>query len=163
MDRPNPDIYGLLVAHMTALRGTCSRKRVGCVLVNEHREIIATGYNGPPRHRPHCTRYPCPGALLPRGQGLATTSGLCQAVHAEANAVLQCRDIHQIDTLYVTTSPCLSCVNLLLNTSTRRIVFDVAHAHHDEAEELWRIMSREWVHIPLENTVWSTLLSTIPL
>jgi len=82
----------------------------------------------------------CPGATSPSGTNLDG----CQAIHAEQNALLQCRDVWAIDTCYVSASPCLTCVKLLLNTSCQRIVFREGYPHGD-AEKLWRQAGRDWV------------------
>ena len=44
--RPDLDTWGLRLAHDVSSRATCIRRAVGCVLVDEHGEILATGYNG---------------------------------------------------------------------------------------------------------------------
>ena len=105
--------------------------------------VRATGYNGPPRGFAHCTdASPCGGAHLPSGTGLE----LCEAVHAEQNALLQCADVDHIDTCYVTCAPCVTCVKLLLNTGCRRIVFRDAYPHMEVSYELWVVKGgREWV------------------
>mgnify|MGYP001608008434 CR=1 FL=1 len=81
----------------------------------------------------------CPGAGLPSGTGL----DLCEAVHAEQNALLQCRDAWAIDTCHVTVSPCVTCAKLLLNTSCLRVMFDEDYPQ-PEAGELWRRAGRLW-------------------
>src|SRR5690606_13510070 len=117
---------------------TCARKSkrpgVGCVLVNAAGEVLATGYNGVPRGFPHCDEgHPCPGANAASGTQLHE----CFAVHAEQNALLQCRDVNEIHTAYVTDAPCEHCVKLLLNTSCVRIVYDREYPHaHSQA--LWQ-------------------------
>jgi deoxycytidylate deaminase len=51
------------------------------------------------------------GAKFKSGEGL----DVCQAIHAEQNALLQCKDVYDIETIYCTVSPCIHCVKLLLN------------------------------------------------
>jgi dCMP deaminase len=73
----------------------------------------------------------CAGACAKSGQDLHA----CEAIHAEQNALLQCRDVYQIDTAYVTASPCIHCMKLLMNTSCKRIV---ASSLYDQAAiDLW--------------------------
>lgn len=127
------------MAELVATRSTCLRRAVGCVLVNERGHVIATGYNGVAMGLPHCNErvdspihhlgegdvivdfhpHACAGAAAPSGSNL----NACGAIHAEQNALLQCRDVWEIHTCYVTASPCVTCAKLLLNTSTRRIVY----------------------------------------
>ena len=45
--------YFMDIAEMVSRRGTCDRKRVGCVMVKDRR-ILATGYNGSMSGAEHC-------------------------------------------------------------------------------------------------------------
>lgn len=137
--RLKTDEYFLGMAMLVAQRATCARRKVGCVLVDRHYHVMATGYNGVAAGRKHCTDYPCPGASLPSGEGLHK----CEAIHAEVNALLQCHDIALIDTVYCTVSPCVHCARLLLNTSARRIVFYEMYPHKDAAR-IWLEANRQW-------------------
>jgi len=150
--RPSKDVYFLKMAQLVATRSTCARRSVGCVLVDSIGRVLATGYNGRPRGFQHCNEHsPCAGATLPSGTGLDT----CEAIHAETNALLQCSNVDRVETCYVTCSPCVSCVKLLLNTSCRRIVFAERYAHDEVARELWERLNR------VESPMWRTwLLST---
>lgn len=139
MLRPTKDEIGLKVAYTWSERGTCHRRKVGCLLVDKSFHTLSTGYNGPASQQPHCIDHPCPGATLPSGTGL----DLCEAIHAEQNALLYCPDVRLIDTCYITTSPCITCVKLLLSTSCRRIVFDTEYPHLD-AKLLWEKSNRIW-------------------
>jgi len=83
--------------------------------------------------------HACVGATAPSGTGLDS----CQAIHAEQNALLQCRDAWAIDTCFVTASPCVTCIKLLLNTSCQRIVFAEQYPHGD-SEKWWKNAGRVW-------------------
>jgi dCMP deaminase len=150
--RPTKDAWLLELAGVVAKRGTCVRRQVGCVLADAAGHVLATGYNGVASGVPHCSEgHPCGGADLPSGQGL----DLCEAVHAEQNALLQCHDVGLIRTCYVTVSPCVTCTKLLLNTACQRIVYAERYAHDDAACELWtRLQSynqrREWLRLTAE-------------
>ena len=141
MSRPSIDEYFLNIAKVVATRGTCARRKVGAVLVDHRKHILATGYNGPPVGMMNCTEVPCAGAKMASGTGLDS----CQAVHAEANALLQCSSPHEIKTLYCTTSPCIHCVKMLLNTSCTEIVFLEQYSHTD-SKWLWENSKRMWFH-----------------
>lgn len=134
--RLDRDDYFMRMAHVVSLRGTCPRRWIGTVLVDRHGHVLATGYNGVAAGRPHCIETPCPGANQPKGQGSA-----CEAIHAEQNALLQLADMHAVETVYTTESPCPVCMKLLLNTSAERIVcFDLYP--HGDAPRLWREAGR---------------------
>lgn len=157
--RPSRDEYFSRMAELVATRSTCIRRSVGCVLVSARGHVLATGYNGVAAGLAHCNalervrdpfdstgegfvdHYPnlCPGALRADGKRWPSGKKLdgCEAIHAEQNALLQCHDVFVIETCYVTVSPCITCVKLLLGTSCQRIVFIEAYSHDDEAKRIW--------------------------
>lgn len=128
MERLGEHDFYMGMAFLCAARSTCSMRQVGAVFLNNHRHVIATGYNGTPKGFDHCIDSPC------EGFGDITT---CQAVHAEQNALLQCRDVMEIEIAYITTFPCLSCIKLLLNTSCKKIVYCFSSKHSQKAFILW--------------------------
>lgn len=138
--RPSYDEYFTSLAMLVSSRASCARRKVGCVLVDKHNHILATGYNGVARGQPHCTDTPCPGAHCPSGQGLE----LCEAIHAEANAMLQCKDKEAIAKAFVTTAPCVHCIKLLMNTSCQEVVFIQDYPHSDTSRKLWESAGRVW-------------------
>ncbi len=141
--RPTKESYFLSMAELASSRGTCCRRKVGAVLVNKRGHVVATGYNGTPAGMDHCTRSnPCAGGSYPSGQGLEK----CEALHAEQNALLQCKDVYDIHTAYVTASPCIHCTKLLLNTSCQRIIFKEEYPCED-AKKLWLKSGRDWISI----------------
>lgn len=139
--RPERDEYFAEMTKLVAQRATCARRAVGCVLVNEQGHVLATGYNGVCKGAVHCIDKPCAGANMPSGQGLH----MCEAIHAEQNALLQCRNITEVHTAYVTSSPCIQCVRLLVNTSVKRIVF-LEEYPHAESASVARRAGVEWIH-----------------
>ena len=175
--RPSRDEWAMKLALLTAQRATCCRRQVGCVLLNARGHVLATGYNGVAAGLPHCNEvtdevvnpalakgdgtyrvaehwerptikvhgHSCSGASAPSGQSLDA----CQAIHAEQNAMLQCRDVYSIHTAYVTASPCMTCIKLLLNTTCERIVF-VEEYPHPEARKLWESAGRAWEQLLVE-------------
>lgn len=155
MSRPTWDETGMEMARVAARRATCIRKNVGCVLFDKDGRQVGGGYNGPASGERHCIDFPCEGAQFDNGEGL----DICEAIHAEQNALIFCSDVRLIHTCYVTASPCLPCTKLLLNTSCRRIVFDKKYIScHDAARALWlrqtivqqlvprHVLHREWIH-----------------
>ena len=173
--RPDRHSWAMAIAVVTAQRATCLRRKVGAVFLNERGHVLATGYNGVAAGQPHCNeltpvvrfslmtppsemqKHPdfgkfchgnaCSGAHAPSGQSLDA----CQAIHAEQNALLQCRDVYAIDTAYVTASPCMTCTKLLLNTSCKHIVF-LEEYPHSEARDLWESSGRSWTKLDFKYT-----------
>lgn len=138
MTRPTPDQYFLSMAKLVATRGTCCRRQVGCVLVNSMNRVLSTGYNGRYAGAPHCNEgFPCEGADLPSGTGLDK----CEALHAESSALLFCSNVYEIETCYVTVTPCIDCTKMLLNTSCQRIVAASIYPH-PAAGKLWQQAGR---------------------
>lgn len=154
MSRISRDDWAMELALTTAKRSTCCRRQVGCVLLNSRGHVLSTGYNGVAAGLPHCNdvemvqreremvkTYPnaCPGAFSPSGTNLDG----CYAIHAEQNALLQCRDVWEVETCVVTASPCISCCKLLLNTGCQAILFKEEYPHND-ARSLWINSGRLW-------------------
>lgn len=85
--------------------------QVGCVIINDRRQIVSTGFNGfprgvdddPARYADRPTKY-------------------LMILHAEQNAVLQAGgDVHG-GTAYVTHPPCAQCAATLIQAGIARIV-----------------------------------------
>ena len=140
--RPSIQKVMMTIARTMSERSTCARRQVGCVLVNGRNHVLSTGYNGVPSGMRHCKGdQPCPGASLPSGTGLDA----CEALHAEQNALLQCKDVYDIAYVFCTTAPCVTCTKLLLNTSAKTIYFDESYPHEAAARNLWLRAGRAWV------------------
>lgn len=143
MLRPTRDSIYLEMAFVLAKRGTCARRQVGCILVDADGFRLSDGYNGVAIGRPHCSEgFPCPGVGARSGERLDS----CQALHAEQNAILRLPDPRKVYTAYVTVSPCISCVKLLLGTNCERIVFGELYPHND-AKTWWEDAGRQWIHL----------------
>lgn len=138
--RPSIDKYFLDMAALVATRGTCIRRKVGCVLVSKDNKVLATGYNGVPSGFKHCIDTPCQGAKYKSGEGLDK----CEAIHAEMNAIIQCKDKDLIHTAYCTTAPCIHCIKVLLNTSCKHLVISGSYPHEDDSKLLWLSSLRTW-------------------
>lgn len=141
--------YFLAMAVGAAMRGTCARRKVGCVLTDVRGHVLSTGYNGVASGVEHCSEKPCPGASYPSGQGLEH----CRAIHAEENAMIQCRHPFEVHTAYVTASPCRSCTYKLLNTSCQRIVF-IDEYPHSESKEIWTSTRGEWIRFDIDQFIY---------
>lgn len=153
MNRPTVAEWGLHLARVTAERATCLRRSVGCVLLDHRGRILATGYNGVARGMPHCNevtgqiegdhtyRHACSGANSSSGTNLDG----CEAIHAEQNAVAYLVDPDRVFFCCCTTSPCITCVKILLNTECQEIHFYEAYPHV-AARELWERAGRRWEH-----------------
>ena len=137
------DDTNMAIALAVAKRTTCARRAVGAVATDADGYVLGTGYNGQYAGSKHCNEgNPCSGATSPSG----TNIDGCSAIHAEQNLLLHCGDPRKIDTVYVTTSQCLSCLKLLLGTNTKRIVFKEKYAGSETSAQLWTDSGRIWEH-----------------
>ncbi len=112
------------IARLVSTRSTCTRRRVGAVIVKDKR-ILATGYNGPPTGLVHCKEIGClrEKQNVPSGQ----RHELCRGLHAEQNAIIQSA-YHGTSIagaiLFCTTLPCSICLKMLINAGIEEIVFE---------------------------------------
>ncbi|SCV02564.1 LAMI_0H00606g1_1 [Lachancea mirantina] len=126
--RPDWDAYFMKLATLAASRSNCMKRRVGCVVVRECR-VIATGYNGTPRHLVNCHAGGCP-----RCNNGDVQLSTCLCLHAEENALLEAgRDRVGVNAiLYCDTCPCLTCSVKIVQTGIREVVYSKSY-NMDEA------------------------------
>jgi dCMP deaminase len=124
-DRLSWDKYFMDIAKRVAERATCSRAKIGAVIVKD-KNIIATGYNGSPAGHPHCTEVGCL-IYVSRNPDGEEEENCFRTIHAEINAIAQAAkngtSIEGAD-IYITASPCYHCLKTLLNTGIRAIYFE---------------------------------------
>ena len=90
----------------------CKRRKVGALIVKD-KMIISDGYNGTPSGFEN----------ICEDEDSKTKS---YVLHAEANAitkVAKSNNSSNNSTLYVTTSPCLECSKLIIQSGITRVVF----------------------------------------
>ncbi len=126
--RPSWDEYFMSIASLVAQRATCTRRKVGAVLVRDKR-IISTGYNGAPAGVSHCDVAGCLREI--KGVPSGERHELCRGLHAEQNAIIQAA-IHgaSVDgaTLYCTNMPCSICSKMLINARIVDVFFKEGYA-----------------------------------
>jgi dCMP deaminase len=141
--------YFMQIAEKVSLRSTCLRHHFGAILVRDKR-ILSTGYNENPSGLPHCFELPegCIRDSLQIASGMNLE--ICTAVHAEANALLQCA-YHGVSTkgstLYVTGAPCPLCARMLVNAGVKRVVFK-KNEYGDEGLKILKQADIECVPFP---------------
>lgn len=122
--RPSWDEYFLILAKLAAIRSTCLARQVGAVIV-KNKQVLATGYNGPPSGSVHCIDQ---GFCYPELSNCDASKTLpSRAIHAEANAIAQAAK-HGISTagasIYVTLEPCLSCLKLIISAGISEVYYE---------------------------------------
>ncbi len=123
MERPSWDEYFMRLAYLVSTRATCTRRKVGAVIVKDKR-VLATGYNGPPKGLAHCDVTGCvrEDLNIPSGE----RHELCRGLHAEQNAIIQAA-VHGVSIrnsiIYVTNHPCVVCAKMIINAEMKEIVY----------------------------------------
>ncbi len=100
------------MAEIWAKNSYCIRKKVGALIVKD-KMIISDGYNGTPSGFEN---------ICEDEDG----STKAYVLHAEANAITKVAKSNnncENATLYVTTSPCLECSKLIIQSGIKRVVF----------------------------------------
>lgn len=128
--RPDWDTYFMKLATLAASRSNCMKRKVGCVIVRDHR-VIATGYNGTPRHLTNCFNGGCRRCNNGDSKNLST----CLCLHAEENALLEAgRDRVGVKaTLYCDTCPCLTCSVKIVQTGIKEVVYSQTYRMDEES------------------------------
>jgi dCMP deaminase len=102
----------LQMAAIWAKNSYCIRRQVGAIIV-KGRMIISDGYNGTPEGFENVCED-------------ENNKTKPYVLHAEANAitkVAKSNNSSEGSTLYVTTSPCLECAKLIIQSGIKRVVF----------------------------------------
>jgi dCMP deaminase len=132
----------LEMALIWAQNSYCKRRQVGALIVKE-RMIISDGYNGTP----------------------AGFENVCEdennitkpyVLHAEANAitkVAKSNNSSEDSTLYVTTSPCMECAKLIIQSGIKRVVYCNRY-HNTDGLELLKRAEIELVYIDPEKNIY---------
>ena len=117
----------LRMARIWSENSYCTRRKVGALIVKD-KMIISDGYNGTPSGFENVCE-------LEDG----TTKGY--VLHAEANAITKiAKSGNSSDgaTLYVTTSPCLECAKLIIQSGIKCVVYSEKYRIDDGIKLLER-------------------------
>ena len=146
------DTY-LNCAEVFAYRSTCIKRKYGAVIVKDD-VVISTGYNGAPRGFENCCDLgKCLRIVRDMHQGEGY--GICRAIHAEANALLNCSRLQTMGAdLYLVginpednsihkAKPCPLCARSIIQAGIQNVYMRVG-----DGEENYIVMSAkelEWV------------------
>ena len=100
------------MAQVWAKNSYCKRRQVGALIVKD-RMIISDGYNGTPSSFEN---------ICEDEQGLTKP----YVLHAEANAITKVAKSNNSSegaTLYITSSPCMECAKLIIQSGIVRVVY----------------------------------------
>ena len=139
-------------AEVFAYRSTCIKRKYGAVIVKDD-VVISTGYNGAPRGMDNCCDIgKCPRIErdLHQGDGYA----MCRAIHAEANALLNCSrsqtmgaDLYLVginpkDNSIHRAKPCPLCARTIIQAGIRYVIMLTGEGVDD------------YVVVPAEDLEW---------
>ena len=123
------DEYYLGIALAVAKKSTCLKKQYGAIIVKND-QVLATGYNGPVRGEPHCTK--CSKIDCNKDEAEYLT---CKSVHAEMNAIISASRNEMLGaTLYLAgyitstgeenlnVEPCEICLRLIKNAGIDKVI-----------------------------------------
>ncbi len=126
--RPSWEEYFSDITNLVSTRSTCTRRKVGAILVRNKR-VLSTGYNGAPTGVSHCLDIGClrDKMGIPSGQ----RHELCRGLHAEQNAIIQAAT-HGISVdgadLYCTNLPCIICTKMIINAGIKKVYYLAGYA-----------------------------------
>jgi len=137
--------YFMTITRQVAERSTCTRAKVGAVIVRD-KNILATGYNGAPAGMPHCIDVGCLiyQSKTPDGE---IEENCFRTIHAEINAIAQAAkngSSIKEGSIYITHTPCIHCLKVLVNTGIKDIFYERAYKLHTLNEIL------QHTHVSLE-------------
>ena len=110
----------LRMAAIWAENSYCTRRKVGALIVKD-KIIISDGYNGTPAGFENVCELE-DGTTKP------------YVLHAEANAITKIArsgNSSEGATIYVTTSPCIECAKLIIQSGIKRVVFSEKYRVED--------------------------------
>ena len=129
----------LRMARIWAENSYCVRRKVGALIVKD-KMIISDGYNGTPSGFENICEDEATGLTKP------------YVLHAEANAITKVAksgNSSEGATLYVTSSPCIECSKLIIQSGIRRVVYCDDY-HSDDGVRLLERVGIEVVRVDTE-------------
>ncbi len=128
----------LQMARIWAQNSYCKRRQVGAIIVKS-KMIISDGYNGTPEGFENICED-------------ENNNTKPYVLHAEANAitkVAKSNNSSEGSTLYVTTSPCVECSKLIIQSGIKKVVFSELYNKEDGLRLLEKAKI-EWVHLKID-------------
>ena len=132
----------LEMATIWASNSYCKRRQVGALIV-KGRMIISDGFNGTPAGFEN---------ICEDEEGITKP----YVLHAEANAitkVAKSNNSSENATLYVTSSPCVECSKLIIQSGIRRVVYSNRY-HNTDGLALLKRAGIELLLIDLQNDTY---------
>lgn len=113
--------YFQRLARLTAKRSKDPSCKVGCVIVNPQKKIVATGYNGMVSCDNNDEVFP----WAPQSEGVPKIETKYPfVVHAEANALMNATTPLRNCRMFVTRFPCCECAKLICQSGIKIVYFE---------------------------------------
>lgn len=130
MSRPTRNEVFMEIAEVISDRGTCSRAKVGAVIVVDKR-IVSCGYNGAPPGVEHCDHRRNRKWMMSDGgdgpTGPYESDEPCTvSIHAELNAIAWAArsGVATIGgKIYCTHAPCLPCAQAIISAGINEVIY----------------------------------------
>lgn len=145
------DTY-LNCAEVFAYRSTCIKRKYGAVIVKDD-VVISTGYNGAPRGFDNCCDLgTCP--RIDRNMHQGEGYGMCRAIHAEENALLNCSrqqtmgaDLYLVginpkDNSIHEAKPCPLCARAIIQAGINNVYLRIGEG------------AENYIVVPAKELVW---------
>lgn len=131
------DEYFMGQALEVSLRSKDPSTQVGAVIANSENKQVSIGYNGlPDGMNDDDFHWTSPGEET----GDIFTTKNPWVVHAERNAILNCKGVKLDDTtLYVTLFPCNECAKSIIQSGIKKVVY-LRMYQHDKLVEITKAM-----------------------
>lgn len=120
LDRPSWDAFFMTLAMIQAQKSMDPSTKHGCVIVDDSKTILSTGYNSAPRN--------CNDENIP----LTRPDKYPYMKHSEPNAIINAaRSGTKVEggTVYVTGFPCENCFGDMVNAGIKKIVYGPIGSH----------------------------------
>ncbi len=112
--RPVMEQIWMELSKVLALRSTCDRLKVGCVITNNTFErVYSVGYNG--------------GAKGQNNKCESTEPGKCGHIHAEINALIKCQVNDNKKVMFVSILPCSVCAKAIINSGFSEVYYTIKY------------------------------------
>ncbi|WP_342258963.1 dCMP deaminase family protein [Spiroplasma endosymbiont of Dioctria linearis] len=110
------DTYFLAMVQLNAMRSKDPTTQVGCVIVNDLKQVVSTGYNGLPRGL-NDDNYPW------ERDGKLEETKYPYIVHAELNAILSSKESVRGCEMYTSLFPCNECTKSIIQSGIKKITY----------------------------------------
>lgn len=126
--RPGFDEWALGLALAVSKRSRDPSTKVGAVIIRPDKTIASMGYNGFPRNMEDKEEW-----------WETKEEKYARVIHAEMNALLNCKESVTRMTLYITHPPCENCAKHVAASGISRVVFRV----NEDINKRWNTKKSE--------------------